>query len=83
MSGTRNRLLREQATIAVSVESAVVGEIDPPSKHARRAGVPLCGRTKRGYPCTRASGHREAGRDHPAHQHVHAPAPNYIVKEVW
>lgn len=74
------RTAKEQVEV---IDWAVVGQLDLPSKYVRRSGVPLCQSHKGELSCTRASGHREAGRDHPSHQHVHAPAPDYIVKEVW
>lgn len=62
-----------------------VGEIDPPSKAAAEARIELCVRLDpdEARRCTRASGHREAGVDHPAHAHVHAPRPNFIAKVIW
>jgi hypothetical protein len=71
-----------------TVPEVEVGDVDPMSVHARRMSLPVCGstasasRTSRSAPCSRAAGHDETERPHPAAKHVQA-GPDGTVKAVW
>lgn len=77
---------RKQAETAPPVSA---GDLDPMSKLAKKAGLPLCGAPLISEPlsCTRPAGHFEGfGRGiehtHPSTLHV-ATCGDFIAQKVW
>lgn len=77
-------MTRADRTMSERIDRVARGEVDPVSKAAYYARVPLCVAVnpRTGKDCTRPAGHDENRVGHPAQDHVHTGL-HFIARDVW